>query len=201
MLVMTRPLKETLENEAYEHAAQSNRTQVGTDRRGRDALAGDVPEDLVRRVEDPAQHASPASSSLAHEGPAWLEGALGARPRARDLDLARRAAAVPADDAARPALPAPAARRPRTRPTSPRWSTCSRPRPTRRWRVAPHARRRAGALDRVELDRLAVAAARAAALAAGRRRAQPCLPSSILAIALRCTSSGPSAKRSVRAPA
>ena len=43
------------------------------------------------------------------------------------------------------------------------------------------------------------AAERRAARSRARRQRAACLPSSILAIALRCTSSGPSAKRSVRA--
>ena len=79
MLLMTRSLKETLENAAFEHAVQSAcGRRIGTDRRGRDALAGAVPEDLVRRVEDPAQHLRRRVEPGAR-GPAWLEGPLGAR--------------------------------------------------------------------------------------------------------------------------
>ena len=197
MLVMTRSLKETLENEAYEHACKAPATQVGTT--GGKRCAGWSCSRRFRspRIEDPAQHLA-GVSSLAHEGPAWLEGALGhgleratstwlaAQPpfllmtlRGR-LYLRLQLASAGCDRCRRGGRPVPDRGR----------AACAR---------RPHARRRAGALDRVELDRLAVAAAGTAALAG--RLAQPCLPSSILAIALRWTSSGPSAKRSVRAPA
>jgi hypothetical protein len=76
MLVMTRSLRETLENEAYEHAVQSTRTQVGT--AGAEEMRWLA---LFPKISFSASKILRSTfagvSSLAHEGPAWLDGALG----------------------------------------------------------------------------------------------------------------------------
>ena len=235
MLLMTKPLA---------RAARQGRVRAGDPdqpdlarrhhRRG-DALAGRVPPDLALRLADPAQLLRRRLEPAAR-GPGLARGTALARPRARRRELAERAAAVPADDAARPHLPAPAARQ-RRRAGHRRRGHAVRHR--RRVGAARRAspRRRAGRLVGIDHQRLAVAAtrrrspqkgapkepapssrrkgseagkeqllsARCVGTCVRKRRAwksrYACRPSSIFAIALRCTSSGPSAKRRVRAPA
>ena len=76
MLVMTRSLKETLENEAYEHAVQSTRTQVGTTGAEEMRWLALFPK-ISFGASKILRSTFAGVSSLAHEGPAWLEGALG----------------------------------------------------------------------------------------------------------------------------
>ena len=125
---------------------------------GRDALAGDVPEDLARRARRSCaalrRRVEPARTRA------------GAGSRARSATRLERAAATWL--AAEPpfvlmtlrgrALPAPAAARPPTRPTSPRWSRCSRPRPTQARRVGRDARRRSRPAG-TDVERLGAAVA------------------------------------------
>ena len=147
MLVMTRSLKETLENEAYEHAVQSTRTQVGTTGAEEMRWLALFPK-ISFGASKILRSTFAGVSSLAPRGTGLARGRARARPRARDLDLARRRAAVPVDDLARPALPASAARV-RGRDRRRRGGRSVPDRGRRSVARRPHARRRAGALDRV----------------------------------------------------
>ena len=212
MLIMTQAAaRRRSRSEAFEQCDAEQPDAVGDHRRRKRcagwsmfpkiSLGGSkiLRSDLRRRLEPAARRAGLA------RGPARRT-ASSARPR-RWL---RRAAAVRADDAARPDLPAPAARSADETDVAAARRRCSRSRPTqalrvgrmrgdepvtldRRRRPPPGSRSPPG--KRPQLRRARRRACRPAAAQAA------CLPSSILAIALRCTSSGPSAKRSVRAPA
>jgi hypothetical protein len=74
MLVMTRSLREALENEAFEHAGQGSRAQGGTGFEEMRWLA------LFPKISFAGSKILRSTfagvSSLPHEGPAWLEGAL-----------------------------------------------------------------------------------------------------------------------------
>ena len=182
MLLMTKSLMESLEKQAFEQFTQSNQTQLGSATPRGDALAGDLPEDPARRLADALRTSFAGVSSLPHEG------RPGSKARSRT-----RSSAPPA--------------------------RCCKPAPpfllmTLRGRL--YLRLQLASADETDI---------AAALACSRRPApkrsasqrreaerrdrpaewkgapQACLPSSILAMALRCTSSGPSAKRRVRAAA
>jgi hypothetical protein len=75
MLVMTRALKETLENEAFEHAAPSHGTQAGT--AGAEEMRWLALFPKISFAGSKILRSSFAGvSSLPHEGPTWLEGAL-----------------------------------------------------------------------------------------------------------------------------
>jgi hypothetical protein len=75
MLMMTRSLKEALEKEAFEQAVQTNQTQVG------DAASEETrwlvlfPK-ISLAGSKVLRSAFAGVSSLPHEGPAWLDGAL-----------------------------------------------------------------------------------------------------------------------------
>ena len=179
------------------HGAEHRRRST-TDARG-DALAGDVPE--------VALGASKTCAALrgvvepAHEGPAWLEGSLG-EGLERDLEAywTREPPFVLMTCAAGSicACSSPAGRGRRRRDARP-----VRDRGRRRRCASAASAATSRALDRHRDDRLADAPAGRAlprSARSGARALSAYLPSSILAIALRCTSSGPSAKRSVRAP-
>ena len=109
MLLMTKPLRERLAKDAFEQATQSNQTRSTTPSARKRAGWWCSSEDLALRLADPAQLLRRRLEPAAR-GPGLARGTALARPRARRRELAERAAAVPADDAARPHLPAPATR-------------------------------------------------------------------------------------------
>ena len=76
MLVMTRSLKSALENAASEHAVQSTRTQVGGTGAEEIRWLALFPK-ISFGASKILRSTFAGVSSLAHEGPAWLEGALG----------------------------------------------------------------------------------------------------------------------------
>ena len=71
-----KPLMESLEKQAFEQFTESNQTADRRSHAGRDALAGDVPEDRDHGSKT-LRSTFAGVSSLPNEGPAWIEGALG----------------------------------------------------------------------------------------------------------------------------
>ena len=89
MLIVSKPLMEPLEKQAFEQFTESNQTAIDASTPRGDALAGDVPEDRAQRLARLLRTSFAGVSSLPQRGPGLARRAARARARARRRHAAR----------------------------------------------------------------------------------------------------------------